>query len=1299
MAKQYAAGERFEIRESLGTGAMGAVYKAFDHERNQVVALKSLLTPDATSIYRFKREFRALANVSHPNLVALYDLIASGDDWYFTMELVEGVDLLSYVRPNDPARPAKLSETREFGPDGKWLDETRPAAPQASTVLGVDAVDEAEAAELSHAIESRAGAAELVDLERLHGALTQLAEAISALHQTGHLHRDIKPSNILVTPAGRVVVLDFGIITELAGARRHADDQLAGTPSFMAPELLENVEASEASDWYAFGVVLFQALTGRRPFRGGQDTVLRAKRILDAPVEMLEESGAPPHLRQLCADLLRRDPRGRPSGSEIIRRLRNLPERRSTTAPPAAIPSLTSMLVGREAELEGLHRAWADSRTETGVGVFLHGPSGVGKSALVEKFLAELEERTSAVILTGRCYEQESVPYKALDSLVDAIARFLLPREDDEVRPLLPDDVGAVARAFPVLGRVKAIEAALDGLSDDSSDRSELQRRAFAALSELIERMAKRHELCLYIDDLQWGDVESAGFLARLLGPSGPQVLFIAGYRSEHIEDSPLLPTLFQALGVHLQTRIRMLEVKPLQVSVLEDLASNLLKEATPSADNIDERARAIAEESKGSAYFVHELVRYSATQPANQTTREETLASVIKARAAQLSASAQRLLRVVSVAGWRMSVGIAQSAAELGPEGGRAFVELRAQHFIKSTGTRESDTVEPYHDRVREMINENLDRDEAKHVHLRIAESLEATGGSGAEHIYALAHHWYRADPAERQDHVCEVNLRAGRTAADSYAYHQAHTYFRQAQEAADRCGVTLDADTDLLMADVWARIGLAEEAVALYERALSKSRDPMQRAAIRWGVSRVQLGWLDTANAIDEALGALDEIKMRPPKSAVLSWLVALGAFVIGLFNLRRFRRQGIPEGPERERRRLAAHLYVHLGLAYYFHLEPQNILRSTLHMLRSVAPLGPSRQLVEWYILAGGAAAALRKKKLNQKLRRSARECAEQIGDPVGVARSRLYRGIFCDMVGEPLRGEPLMARALEEFAALFDPVDYYSGAACLAWNRMMRGHATDGWAVIDRTLQLDAAGGQLNPVKGHSYRAYAGPLLAMLGRIDEGRAHMEQRERELVNLDAGARWRHSQHLSHSIIFLYEADDVGDKFDDYVTKYQNLKLNAARLPFTFRHGYIGIAYGQRRQIELCDGSNRAELLEKLRKTLELVRVTAKGHPILLGHRAVLDASYYNFTGNHERARQLLEEAEDLALETENDWVRFEVTMEKYRFAMAKNRAPRARKELEQAYALARDRGWSAWEKRCASLLDQLSVVAAAS
>jgi eukaryotic-like serine/threonine-protein kinase len=88
---------RFEVRRRIGQGGFGVVFEAFDKERGELVALKTLRVMDAESVYRFKREFRALAEMTHPNLVALHELFADGDTWFFTMELVRGVDFLSFV--------------------------------------------------------------------------------------------------------------------------------------------------------------------------------------------------------------------------------------------------------------------------------------------------------------------------------------------------------------------------------------------------------------------------------------------------------------------------------------------------------------------------------------------------------------------------------------------------------------------------------------------------------------------------------------------------------------------------------------------------------------------------------------------------------------------------------------------------------------------------------------------------------------------------------------------------------------------------------------------------------------------------------------------------------------------------------------------------------------------------------------------------------------------------------------------------------------------------------------------------
>src|SRR5262245_15392005 len=448
--------EQFLIQRKLGGGGFGIVYQAYDRMRNAVVALKILRQVDAAALYRFKREFRDLADITHPNLVTLYELFSDGGQWFFTMELVNGVDFLKYVWGNS------------------FTD--------ISTAPTVSLVSRPSSREGASRKEQEITDLPPLHLDRLREGMRQLAEGLCALHEAGKLHRDIKPSNVLVTDEGRVVLLDFGLITELSPGwlRQDTERQIVGTPAYMSPEQGTGLQVSEASDWYSLGVVLYEALTGRLPFSGPFHQMILDKQEFEplAPSELAP--AIPEDLDTLCRSLLSRDPQARPSGREALRCLGGA--QAASSIPLVAPSSLTRAVpfVGRERHLAALNDAFRATREGRAVIVRLHGSSGIGKSALALCFLEELQSREEVVVLQGRCYEQESVPYKGFDSVVDDLSQYLKRLPPQMAGTLIPDDFPALTRIFPVLRGVEVMMARR--IDVDIPDAQELRKRAFAAL-------------------------------------------------------------------------------------------------------------------------------------------------------------------------------------------------------------------------------------------------------------------------------------------------------------------------------------------------------------------------------------------------------------------------------------------------------------------------------------------------------------------------------------------------------------------------------------------------------------------------------------------------------------------------------------------------------------------------------------------------------------------------------------------------------------------------------------------------
>jgi serine/threonine protein kinase len=201
--------QRFIIQERLGAGTFGIVYKAFDRERNGAVVLKKLLQIDPAYLRRFKREFRSLADLTHPNLVQLYELFGNEHGWFFQYGSDGWRRLFSYVRQSSLPR--------------SW--------------------------------------------ETLREALFQLATGVQALHASVRLHRDIKPSNVLVTPYGCVIILDFGLVKELDSTSVEQSLTAAGSSAYMAPEQAAGNTINEAADWYAVESCCTRLLRGTPFYR------------------------------------------------------------------------------------------------------------------------------------------------------------------------------------------------------------------------------------------------------------------------------------------------------------------------------------------------------------------------------------------------------------------------------------------------------------------------------------------------------------------------------------------------------------------------------------------------------------------------------------------------------------------------------------------------------------------------------------------------------------------------------------------------------------------------------------------------------------------------------------------------------------------------------------------------------------------------------------------------------------------------------------------------------------------------
>jgi serine/threonine protein kinase len=905
---------RFRVIKHLGTGGFGHVYHAIDCEYNNAqVAVKVLHSHHSQSLRRFKAEFTELSTIaSHENLVRLYEGFFERDPWLFTMEYVEGQHLVDYVR-------------------------------------------QAETSHRQH---------------RIRSCLVQLAAAVHALHQNRIQHRDLKPSNVLVTAHGRVKVIDFGLVREFSD-EFEVPVSLAGTLDYMSPEQLTRSTVTEASDWYAIGVMLYELLTGMKPHAGA----LAAGGGITPPHRLAED--VPQDISVVCLRLLEHDPRRRAS-------YRDLMSLAPMQEPVALAPRAEEIFVGREVERQQLAEAYRRSRSRPVV-IHLSGPSGIGKTALIRQVQADVRrDDPTAIIVAARCHQNRSVAYPSLDDLVDRLARHLslMPRE--RVEQILPRHVAALGRMFPVMDQFLSGSHMLP-----ARESAELRMRGFAALGELLGRLSDRYPVVLSIDDLQWGDPDGCRFLKQLMeSADAPRLMLVLSYRS----DGGDVASFLEKHSAEEDSGHRL----TLGLLTNDETHRLALRLVTPPMAANAGVSRQIADASGGNPYLLHEIAEWANSQAATSASLAFVNAEqVLRERIGALGTDARRLLEFVAVAGEPTAFD------ELRAIGGfdnmlDARDDLRRKRLTRSRVLEGREQIEVYHARVRDAVLQLLAPVALPRLHHDMARALQAAGHQDAERI---AIHLIAAGETAASSRYAKE---AGDRARHALAFEKAAAFYRLALRPG-----TLPPNEALIvltnLAESLANAGRCAEAARVYTEAagLAERRQHLEltaRAAdqlLRGGYIREGLHLLDDV---------MRRLRLKPPRGrAALLARVALLRMRLALRGLR-FNERGSGQLSDEEKLRLDV---CWTGAMVTSLIDPlrsaESSARYVLLALRSGDPRHVTTALTcEAPLLC--VSGSTRNFTKATALLRTATELADRLADPHATARCLLSKALVAFLQGD-------------------------------------------------------------------------------------------------------------------------------------------------------------------------------------------------------------------------------------------------------------------------------------------------------
>ena len=645
---------RYTIEAVLGRGGMGEVYRARDPQLDRPVAIKVIgvqQVENHTLVERFLREARAASALNHPHIVTIHEAgRTESGQYYIVQELVQG--------------------------------ETLRAALQHP--LAIDRV--------------------------VHFA-KQLAKAIATAHAAGIVHRDIKPENVMVRPDGYLKVLDFGLARVIlpeaetmaptaALEHRTEDGTLLGTCAYMSPEQARGQTADAPSDVFSLGIVLYEMLAGRRPFRGDSAVFVLNAIIHEHPVPPSRvNADVPLVLDTLVMAMLAKDASARPSAAALDASLDQAAGTAVAGAAPRAVAARHN--VGRDVERRALVEAFQGTVSGHGVMAAVAGEPGIGKTSLVEDFLTEIALGPHRpIVARGKCSERL------------AGAEAYLPVLEVLDHLLHGQTVGGFSDMMKTLAPTWYVHVGTLGVESVTSQqlREEMRtaspERMKRELAALLGEISRARPLVVFVDDLHWADVSTVDVLNYLAQRFAElRILVVVTYRSSEmlLAKHPFLHVRQELLS---RGALRELMLDFLSLADVEQyLALELPGHALPDAF-----ARLIHEKTEGSPLFMVDLLRYlrdravivfdagrdvwTLGRSVPDVARElpETVKSTIARKIDRLDEVDRKLLTIGSVQGHEFDTIVLSDVLEMDPADVEDRLEAldRVHKLVRNVGTLE---------------------------------------------------------------------------------------------------------------------------------------------------------------------------------------------------------------------------------------------------------------------------------------------------------------------------------------------------------------------------------------------------------------------------------------------------------------------------------------------------------------------------------------------------------------------------------------------------------------------------------